>query len=597
MNPIPAPGLLRFIACGSIGGGKSTVIGRLLHDVEGLAGDPPVAGATEREPGNTNDAADRTFSSARRSFIVADTPGHEQTTRNIVTCASTADAAVILVDARQGVQAPTRRHCHLLALVGVRKLVLVVNKMDLVDCAQDHFERIAADGRALAASLGLHGVTAIPLSGLHGDNLSTPSPRMPWYAGPTLLGWLEDCEPDQTRLAAQPLRIPVQRVDRPQAGFLGLVGTLAGGQLRPGDRIRVQPSGRESRVARIVAPDGDLPLALAGQSVTLTLEDEIDISQGDLISHADSPAEVADQFQCSIVWTADEPLLPGRRYDLKMGALTVGMSVTELRHRVDIDTQEKLAARTLGPDEIGLCNIALDRAVPFDAYQDNRNTGGFILIDRQSHQTVATGMLHYALRRAHNIHLQPVDVDKTARALALGQRPAVLWFTGLSGAGKSTIANLVEKRLHALGRHCYLLDGDNVRHGLNKDLGFTEADRVENIRRIAEVARLMADAGLIVLTAFISPFRAERRMARGLFGEGEFIEIHVDATLALAESRDVKGLYKKARRGELKNFTGIDSPYEAPEAAELRLDTGALDAEEAAELVIARLRDSGRLGG
>ena len=613
-------GLLRFITCGSVDDGKSTVIGRLLYESKMLFDDQLAAIeadskrwgtqggeidfallvdglAAEREQGITIDVAYRFFSTERRKFIVADTPGHEQYTRNMVTGASTADVAVILVDARKGVLTQTRRHSYLVQLIGIRKVVLAINKMDLVDYSRETFERIDREYRAFAAQIGLADITSIPLSGLKGDNMVEPSRRTPWYHGPTLMGFLETCEIDETRLSAQPFRLPVQWVNRPDLDFRGFTGLIASGQVRPGDRVRVQPSGRESHVARIVTQDGDLPLAVAGHSVTLTLTDEVDISRGDMISLAASPAEVADQFECSIVWMADEPLLPGRPYLLKIGAATVGVTITEPKYRVNINTLEHVAAKKFELNEIGVCNIALDRPVPFDAYRDNRETGGFILVDRISQHTVGAGMLHFALRRAHNIHLQHVDVDKAARGQLLGQRPTVLWFTGLSGAGKSTIANLVEKKLHAMGRHCYLLDGDNVRHGLNKDLGFTEADRVENIRRIAEVARLMADAGLIVLTAFISPFRAERRMARGLLAEGEFLEVHVDAPLAVAEQRDVKGLYKKARRGELRNFTGIDSPYEAPENAELRLDTSALDAGQAAEQVIEKLRERGRLGG
>jgi bifunctional enzyme CysN/CysC len=411
------------------------------------------------------------------------------------------------------------------------------------------------------------------------------------------MAFLETCEVDDTRLQAGPLRLPVQWVNRPNLDFRGFCGLIASGSVRPGDRVRVLPSGRESRVARIVAFGGDWPQAVAGQSVTLTLEDEIDISRGDVICAADAPAEVADQFECTLVWMADEPMLPGRPYWLKLGTRTVSATVTEPKYKVNVNTLEHLAAKQLELNEIGVCNLALDRALPFDPYTANRDMGGFILIDRLTNATVGAGMLHFALRRAHNIHRQAVDIDKAARAALMGHKPAVLWFTGLSGAGKSTIANLVEKKLHAAGCHSYLLDGDNVRHGLNKDLGFTDADRVENIRRVAEVARLMVDAGLLVLTAFISPFRAERALARSLLEDGEFIEIHVDTPLEVAESRDVKGLYKKARRGELKNFTGIDSPYEPPEHPELRLDTGALSADEAADAVLALLRERGLIGG
>ncbi|HMO46737.1 MAG TPA: sulfate adenylyltransferase subunit CysN [Rubrivivax sp.] len=610
--------LLRFITCGSVDDGKSTLIGRLLYDAKMLFEDQLAAVeadsrkwgtqggdidfallvdglAAEREQGITIDVAYRCFSTERRKFIVADTPGHEQYTRNMITGASTADAAVILVDARKGVLTQTRRHSHLVGLIGIRHVVLAVNKMDLVGCDEQVFRRIAGEYREFAQRIGLPDVSAIPLSALRGDNMLEPSAHTPWYEGPTLMGWLESVELDETRQQQGPLRLPVQWVNRPNLDFRGFAGNLAGGVVRPGDRVRVQPSGRETRVARVLGPDGELPLAIAGQAVTLTLADEVDVSRGDMLSSADSPAEVADQFEATLVWMADEPMYPGRPYLLKIGTRSVNATVTEPKYRLNVNTLEHLAAKQLELNEIGVVNLSLDRPVAFDAYRDNRETGGFILIDRISHATVGAGMLHFALRRAHNIHLQHVDVDQAARAALKHQRPCVIWFTGLSGAGKSTIANLVEKRLHALGRHTYLLDGDNVRHGLNRDLGFTEADRVENIRRIAEVARLMVDAGLIVLTAFISPFRAEREMARSRVGAGEFVEIHVDAPLQLAEQRDAKGLYRKARRGELKNFTGIDSPYEPPEQPELRIDTATTSADEAAEHVLQRLRQHGIL--
>ncbi|HEY6134759.1 MAG TPA: sulfate adenylyltransferase subunit CysN [Rubrivivax sp.] len=608
--------LLRFITCGSVDDGKSTVIGRLLYEskmvfedqLAAIEADSKKWGtqggeidfallvdglAAEREQGITIDVAYRFFSTERRKFIVADTPGHEQYTRNMVTGASTADLAVILIDARKGVLTQTRRHSYLVSLIGIRKVVLAINKMDLVDYAEATCRGIEAEYRAFAAQIGLTDITTIPLSALKGDNMTAPSERMPWYTGPTLMGFLETTEVDATRAQADALRLPVQWVNRPNLDFRGFCGLVASGSLRPGDRIRVQPSGRESRVARIVALEGDRPQAVAGESVTITLEDEIDISRGDLISAADAPAEVADQFECNIVWIADEPMLPGRPYLLKIGTRTVGATITEPKYKVNVNTLEHVAAKKLELNEIGVCNIALDRPVAFDPYTVNRETGGFILIDRLSNSTVGAGMLHFALRRAHNIHLQHVDVDKAVRSALKGQKPVVLWFTGLSGAGKSTIANLVELKLVALGRHSYLLDGDNVRHGLNRDLGFTAEDRVENIRRVAEVARLMVDAGLIVLTAFISPFRSERALARGLLTEAEFIEIHVDTPLEVVEQRDVKGLYAKARRGELKNFTGIDSPYEAPKQPELRIDTVSMTAKAAADRVIEHLR---RLG-
>ena len=608
--------LLRFITCGSVDDGKSTVIGRLLYESKMLFEDQLAAIendskkwgtqggdidfallvdglAAEREQGITIDVAYRFFSTDRRKFIVADTPGHEQYTRNMITGASTADVAVILIDARKGVLTQTRRHSYLVSLIGIRKVVLAINKMDLVDYSQKVFDRIDEDYRAFARQIGLDDITSIPLSGLKGDNMLVASDKTPWYRGPTLMGFLETCEVDDTRLQKEPFRMPVQWVNRPNLDFRGFAGVVTSGMIKPGDRIVAQPSGKESTVARIVTFNGDLPLAVAGQSITLTLADEIDISRGDVISLADTPAEVADQFEASLVWMTDEPMLPGRPYLMKIGAQTVTASITEPKYKINVNTMEHLAAKQLGVNEIGVVNLALDRQVAFDAYKANRDTGGFILINRMTNNTVGAGMLNFALRRSHNLRPQAVDVDKALRSQLKGQRPAVLWFTGLSGAGKSTIANLVEKKLAAMGRHTYLLDGDNVRHGLNKDLGFTEADRVENIRRVAEVARLMVDAGLIVMTAFISPFRSERAMARGQMADGEFIEIHVNTPLAVAEERDVKGLYKKARRGEIANFTGISSPYEVPEAPEIVVDTHSQTAEEAADFVIARLNTLG----
>ena len=611
--------LLRFITCGSVDDGKSTLIGRLLYDSKMLFDDQLAAVeadsrkwgtqggdidfallvdglSAEREQGITIDVAYRFFSTERRKFIVADTPGHEQYTRNMVTGASTADLAVILIDARKGVLTQTRRHSFLVSLIGIRQVVLAVNKMDLVGYDPATFDRVAADYRAFAAQIGLDDITAIPVSGLKGDNVMQPGNAMPWYVGPSLMEFLQTCPIDETRLQRQPLRLPVQWVNRPHADFRGFCGLLASGQVRPGDRVRVQPSGRESTVARIVGFTGDRDLAVAGESVNLTLTDELDVSRGDVITAAAAPAEVADQFDCHLVWMDDEALLPGRPYVLKIGACSVNATVTDIKHKVNVNTLEHTATRTLALNEIGVCNISLDRAVAFEPYAVNRELGGFILIDRLSNRTVGAGMLRFALRRAHNIHLQALDIDKVARAALLGQQPAVLWFTGLSGAGKSSIANLVAGKLHAQGRLTYLLDGDNVRHGLSRDLGFTDADRVEHIRRVAEVARLMADAGLIVITAFISPFRSERALARSLLAPGEFIEIHVDVPLAVAEARDAKGLYAKARRGELPHFTGIDSPYEPPGSPELHLPADRLSAVEAADQVVAFLRARGALG-
>ncbi|TCJ32387.1 sulfate adenylyltransferase subunit CysN [Parafrankia sp. BMG5.11] len=610
--------MLRFITCGSVDDGKSTLIGRLLYDsklvfsdhLAALETDSKKIGtqgdgldfallvdglAAEREQGITIDVAYRFFSTERRKFIVADTPGHEQYTRNMVTGASTTDLAVILVDARKGVLTQTRRHSYLVSLLGIRNIVLAINKLDLVDYSRDVFAGIEADYRAFAAEIGLSDIVAIPLSALAGDNITALSPNTPWYTGPTLVGHLESVEIADD-LHTGPFRLPVQWVNRPNLDFRGFSGQIAGGAVRPGDRVRVLPSGQESTVARIVTADGDLDEAAAGQSVTLTLTDEIDVSRGDVLAAASDPPAVADQFECHLVWMAEEPMLPGRPYLLKIGSSTVGATVTQPKYKVNVNTLEHTAARTLDLNEIGVCNISLDRQIPFDPYTANRDLGGFILIDRFTQATVAAGLLHFALRRADNVHWQAVEVDKDARARLKGQRPAVVWFTGLSGAGKSTIANLVEKRLHEQGYHTYLLDGDNVRHGLNKDLGFTDAGRVENIRRVAEVARLMVDAGVIVLASFISPFRAERALARDLLGAGEFVEVHVDAPLAVAEARDRKGLYAKARRGELIHFTGIDSPYEPPENPELRLDaSGAHPAAAAADLVVDHLRQAGVL--
>jgi bifunctional enzyme CysN/CysC len=609
--------LLRFLTCGSVDDGKSTLIGRLLYESKLLYDDQLAAleadskrfGTTEgeldfallldglaaeREQGITIDVAYRYFSTEKRKFIVADTPGHEQYTRNMVTGASTADAAVILIDARKGILTQTRRHSYLIALLGIRHVALAINKLDLVAYSKAVFDRIEEDYRAFAASIGLTDVVCIPLSATKGDNVTSASANTPWYRGPSLLEFLETVAVDSDAEAG-PLRMPVQWVNRPDQHFRGFSGRIVGGAVRAGERVRVLPSGRESTVERIVTKDGDLARAVAGQSVTLTLRDEIDISRGDLICSADSPASVADQFEATLIWMNEEEMLPGRPYLLRSGTKTVGVTVAPPKYKVNVNSLEHLAAKTLHLNEIGVCNLNLDQAIAFDSYQENRGTGGFIVIDRLSNETIGAGLLHFALRRSQNIHWQAIEINKQAHARLKGHKPCMVWFTGLSGSGKSTIANLVEKKLHALGRHTYLLDGDNVRHGLNKDLGFTEADRVENIRRVGEVARLMVDAGLIVLVSFISPFREERRMARGLVQQGEFCEVFVDTPLDVAEQRDPKGLYKKARRGELPNFTGIDSPYEPPEQAEVRVDTTLAPPDEAAELIVARLRTMGVL--
>jgi bifunctional enzyme CysN/CysC len=603
--------LLRFITCGSVDDGKSTLIGRLLYEskmifddqLTQLAADSKTVGtrggeldfallvdglAAEREQGITIDVAYRFFSTERRKFIVADTPGHEQYTRNMVTGASTADLAVILIDARKGVLTQTRRHSFLVQLLGITRVVLAVNKMDLVAYSRERFEAIVADYRAFAARIGLADITPIPLSAVQGDNIIQHGLNMPWYRGTTLMQHLESVEVEAA-LAGKPFRLPVQWVNRPNADFRGFAGLIAGGSVRNGQRVRVLPSGRESHVARIVTAGGDLQVASAGQSVTLTLDSEVDVSRGDVLAAADSPPQVASQFEATIVWLHEEPMLQGRAYLMKSGTRTCSATLAPIKYKINVNTLEHSPTERLDLNDIGVCELELDRSIPFEAYAESRSLGGFILIDRLTNNTVGAGLINFALRRSQNVHWQSLDVGKQLRSRQKGQKACVLWLTGLSGAGKSTIANLVEKKLAATGRHTYLLDGDNVRHGLNKDLGFTAQDRVENIRRVAEVSKLMVDAGLIVLVSFISPFRSERRMARDLFAPGEFLEVFVDTPLAEAERRDVKGLYKKARRGELKNFTGIDSPYEAPEEAEIRIDTTAMPAEQAAERIIAHL--------
>ncbi len=604
--------LLRFITCGSVDDGKSTLIGRLLYDskmifedqLAALQADSKRVGtqgqaidfallvdglAAEREQGITIDVAYRFFATEKRKFIVADTPGHEQYTRNMVTGASTADLAVILIDARKGVLTQTRRHSYLAHLIGIKNIVLAVNKMDLVDYSQSVFAAIVADYAAFAQSIGISGFTAIPISGFKGDTITARSANMPWYDGPTLIDHLEQVEINAAAALAKPFRLPVQWVNRPNLDFRGFSGLIASGTIRKGDAVRILPSGKTSTVSRIVTLDGELEEAIAGQSITLCLADEVDCSRGDVIAAAAVPPEAANQFEASLVWMDDDPLHVGRSYWLKLGTQMVSATVQQPKYTVNVNTMEHLAAKTLELNAIGVAELATDKPLVFETYAENAALGGFILIDKISNHTVAAGMLHFALRRAQNVHWQAVDINRDMHANLKNQKPAVLWFTGLSGSGKSTIANLVEKKLHRMNRHTFLLDGDNVRHGLNKDLGFTEADRIENIRRVGEVAKLMADAGLIVITAFISPFRAEREMVRALLPEGEFIEIFIDTPLAEAEARDVKGLYKKARSGELKNFTGIDSPYEVPEAPEVRIDTSLMSPEQAADEIIRRI--------
>jgi len=609
--------LLRFITCGSVDDGKSTLIGRLLYESQlvfedhlaALEADSAKSGtqgtdldfallvdglSAEREQGITIDVAYRFFSTEDRKFIVADTPGHEQYTRNMVTGASTAEVAVILIDARQGVLTQTRRHSFLVSLLGIRKVVLAVNKLDLEDYSQQTFDTIVADYRAFAEEIGLEDITAIPMSALKGDNITEKSANTPWYSGPSLIQYLETVEVADVQRDA-PFRMPVQWVSRPNLDFRGFAGLIVGGTIRPGDPIRVLPSGQTSTVEKLVTMDGDLDEAMSGQSITITLADEIDVSRGDVLAAAKAPPEVADQFEADVVWMAEEPMTPNRHYLLKLGTRTLGAKLAKPKYGINVNTLEHTALKTLELNEIGVCTVTLDRAIPFDAYDSNRDMGGFILVDRISNTTVAAGMLRFALRRSQNVHWQEVVVHKQSRAALGSHQPGVVWFTGISGAGKSHIANLVEKSLHADGVRTYLLDGDNVRHGLSKDLGFTDSDRIENIRRVGEVTKLMVDAGLIVLVSFISPFREERQIARDMVEDGEFCEVFVDTPLEIAEQRDVKGLYKKAREGELEHFTGIDSPYEVPEHPEVHIQTADVGPEEAVKLVVDQLTAMGIL--
>lgn len=602
--------LLRFLTCGSVDDGKSTLIGRLLWDsklifedqLATLQADSKRIGTqggdidfallvdglqAEREQGITIDVAYRFFSTDTRKFIVADTPGHEQYTRNMATGASTADLAIVMVDARKGVLTQTMRHSYLVSLLGIKKVILAINKMDLVNYAHAIYSAIKSDYEHFIKNLQFDEVVCIPVSALKGDNVFHPSLNTDWYRGPTIMGHLETVD-IRCNVTQKPFRLPVQWVNRPNLDFRGFSGTIASGTVRPGDTLVAPSSGQTSKVARIVTFDGDVDLAVAGQSITLTLDDEIDVGRGELLSASQARPTTADQFEATIIWMHDDPLLPGRKYLLKAGSRTIPAQVSELKYKINVNTMEHLATKTLGLNEVGVCNVSLDQAMSFDPYRENRQTGAFILIDHYTNSTIAAGIIDFALRRADNIHWQSVDIHKEARATLKGQKPFILWFTGLSGAGKSTVANLVEKKLHSLGRHTYLLDGDNVRHGLNRDLGFTDADRVENIRRVAETAKLMVDAGLIVLVSFISPFRSEREMARQLVEEGEFLEVFIDTPLEICEMRDAKGLYKKARAGQLKNFTGIDSPYERPEDAEITIE-GATQTPEQAVITIVKI--------
>lgn len=604
-DPLPA---LRFLTCGSVDDGKSTLIGRLLYEQQLILDDQMTALAkdsakhgtdgdnidfallidgleAEREQGITIDVAYRYFATPRRAFVAIDTPGHEQYTRNMATGASNADCAILLVDARKGLSTQTFRHATIVSLLGIKHVVLAVNKIDLVGYDEAAFRAIEHQFLAFSEKLGFATVTPVPMSARHGDNVSKPSPRTPWHHGPTLLGHIETLVVADAG-ASLPLRFPVQWVNRPNLDFRGFAGTVASGKVRPGDKLRVAGSGRLVEVARIVTADGDLAQARAGDAVTLTLTEEVDIARGDLLSAADDPPQVADQFAAHLIWMSEDKLLPGRSYLMKIGTKLVPASVTDIKHRVDVGTQAQIAAKTLALNEIGFCNLAAGAPVAFDAYADNAGTGAFILIDRATNATAAAGLIAFGLRRATNVHRQDLAVTKAERAALKQQKPAILWFTGLSGAGKSTVANLVEARLAAMGAHTTMLDGDNVRHGLNKNLGFTDADRVENIRRVGEVAKLMTEAGLIVLCSFISPFRADRAMVRGLVEPGEFIEIFVDAPIEDCIARDPKGLYKKALAGQIKNFTGVDQPYEAPENAELTLAAGALAPDVLAQHVV-----------
>ena len=614
----PARDLLRFLTCGSVDDGKSTLIGRLLHDskqifedqLSTLAKDSVKHGTTgddidfallvdgleaEREQGITIDVAYRFFATPRRSFIVADTPGHEQYTRNMATGASNAQLAVILIDARKGVLVQTKRHSFICSLLGIRHVVVAVNKIDLVDYQQETFDRIAADYMTFATELGFTSIVPIPISARYGDNVVEPSKKMPWYRGPALLDYLETVDVQSDDLA-KPFRFQVQWVNRPNLDFRGYAGTVASGRIGKGDAVVVAASGRTSRIQDIVTYDGSLNAAQAGDAVTLTLDDEIDIARGDVLVEPTARPEVSDQFAAHIIWMNEEALMPGRSYFLRIGTKTVPATITTIKHKIDVNTREHLAATTLGLNDNAFCNVSTSVPVAFDPYSENRKTGSFIVIDRFKNQTVGAGMVAFGLRRGTNIHWQPLLIGKAERAALKQQKPAILWFTGLSGSGKSTIANIVEQALNLTGHHTMLLDGDNVRHGLNRDLGFTEVDRVENIRRVSEVAKLMVDSGLIVICSFISPYAADRQMARTLVDASEFIEIFVDTPLEDCIKRDPKGLYAKAKAGKLKNFTGVDAPYERPEHPEIHLRTEGHSPAQLAKMVLDALLERKIIG-
>ena len=606
--------LLRFITCGSVDDGKSTLIGRLLFETNTLfedhltqlESDSKKSGTqgkeldfallldgleAEREQGITIDVAYRFFTTENRKFIAVDTPGHEQYTRNMITAASTAELAIILIDARKGMLTQTHRHSYLCHLIGINNFILAINKMDLVDYSEDIFKKISYDYSEFAKKIGIKNFSAIPVSGLRGDNITYSSNNTPWYGGSTLMSQLENLQNYKKSERKAGLKMPVQWVNRPNSNFRGFSGKIVDGSVKSGDRIRILPDGNLSEVGKIFVSDQEVVQAKTGESITLTFKDEVDCSRGQIITAAEHPIEVADQFESKIIWMDEEELVPGRSYYLKIGTQTVSVTVSNPKYQINVNTMEHIACKTLTLNTIGVANITIDRPIAFTPYEQNKELGGFILIDKIRNSTAAAGLINFALRRSQNIHWQATDINRDERAKQKNQKAKVIWMTGLSGSGKSTIANALDKKLTQRGFHTFLLDGDNIRHGLNKDLGFTEADRIENIRRIGEVAKLMTDAGLVVITAFISPFQLERDMVRGMMKSGEFFEVFIDTPMRIAEERDVKGLYKKARAGELRNFTGIDSPYEAPKAPDIHIDTTRLKIDEAAKKIAEKLFD------